>query len=63
MNSPDPILIVGADGMIGSALARRLVGQGDAVLRTTLSPGPDAIALDLSADVAAWTPSSKLAAA
>ena len=59
MRSESPsnvILIVGAEGMIGRALAQRLLGCGWPVVRTMLAPEPGAVGLDLSLDVAAWRP-------
>jgi dTDP-4-dehydrorhamnose reductase/2-polyprenyl-3-methyl-5-hydroxy-6-metoxy-1,4-benzoquinol methylase len=52
----DAILIVGGDGLIGRALAERLVRAGKTVLRTTLLPEPGAEAFDLSCDADNWTP-------
>ena len=51
-------LVVGAGGMIGRALAEHLERQGRRVVRTTRSPDPNALTLDLSKDVSAWTPPS-----
>ena len=52
MNQAETVLVVGADGMIGRALADRLAAGGRNVVRTTLVPTPGAVALDLARDAA-----------
>ena len=56
MKPEGAILVVGADGRIGRALADRLAGKGHAVIRTVLSPESGAEVLDLSRNAAGWTP-------
>jgi dTDP-4-dehydrorhamnose reductase len=56
MNDDNAILVVGADGMIGRALANRLAGEGRTVLRTTLLPEPGAEVLDLARQAESWSP-------
>lgn len=56
-------LIVGADGMLGSALAERLRSDGQRVLCTAFLPTPGAETLDLATDAGRWTPSEPVVAA
>jgi dTDP-4-dehydrorhamnose reductase len=56
MSVPITSLVVGADGMIGRALSRRLQERGDPVMGTSRRPASGQIALDLSDDVACWQP-------
>lgn len=63
MEREDAILVVGADGLIGRRLARRLCAEGRNVVRTVLSPEPDAETLDLSQDVSGWVPPRPIAVA
>lgn len=56
-------LVVGADGMIGRALTQRLRGEGWPVVRTVRAAEAGAVALDLSGDVAAWSPPCEVGAA
>lgn len=63
MNQSNISLVIGAEGMIGGAMGRRLLHLGEPVVRTTRVPEVHAIALDLSSDVAAWTPPCGVAAA
>ena len=48
------ILVVGADGMIGKALAERFVRTGANVVRTTRHGGRDSLPLDLAVHQAGW---------
>ena len=63
MNDDNAILVVGADGMIGRALANRLAGEGRTVLRTTLLPEPGAEVLDLTRPTVSWSPPRRVATA
>ena len=54
MNQAETVLVVGADGMIGRALAERLAVRGRHVVCTTLVPTPGAVVLDLARDAAEW---------
>jgi dTDP-4-dehydrorhamnose reductase len=56
-------LIIGADGMLGAAVAARLEASGKAVIRTSRRGAPDAIPLDLATLPASWTPPSGIGAA
>jgi dTDP-4-dehydrorhamnose reductase len=56
MNEKETILVVGADGMIGRALAQRFAAEGHKVVRTTLLRTPGAIALDLARGAADFVP-------
>jgi dTDP-4-dehydrorhamnose reductase len=56
MNEAEPVLIVGADGMIGRTLAGRFTAAGRNVVRTALSPAAETVALDLAREATAWTP-------
>ncbi len=56
MNQAETVLVVGADGMIGRALAERLAVRGRHVVCTTLVPTPGAVVLDLARDAAEWAP-------
>jgi dTDP-4-dehydrorhamnose reductase len=60
------ILIVGAEGWVGRALARRFQDSGARILRTSRRPaaeGPDCTVLDLAGDVRAWRPPGTVDAA
>jgi len=57
------VLVVGADGAIGSTVAARLEAAGMAVLRTTRRSISAAIHLDLAALPATWSPPPGLSAA
>ena len=48
------ILVVGADGMIGAALAERFVNEGRRVVGTTHKGGPNSATFDLERDAATW---------
>jgi dTDP-4-dehydrorhamnose reductase len=56
MNPADSILVVGADGMMGRALAARFAAAGYPVVSTAFLPTPGAIALDLARDAGDWQP-------
>jgi dTDP-4-dehydrorhamnose reductase len=57
------VLVVGADGTIGAAVAARLEATGRAVIRTTRRDTPGALPLDLAADPASWRLPGGVAAA
>ena len=44
------VLVVGADGMIGAAVAARLEATGHDVIRTSRRSSPDTLPLDLAAE-------------
>ena len=52
----DTMLVIGADGMIGRALAARLARDGYTVIGTSRNAAPGMIALNLARDAAQWTP-------
>lgn len=59
MTDAGAILVVGADGTIGAALARQLRAQGEAVVETTRRPqsiAPGRVPLDLARDPSGWEP-------
>lgn len=60
---PGGVLVVGAHGMVGSALADHLARAGRAVVRTTRSGGGGSLALDLAARPAGWQVPEGLAVA
>lgn len=63
---PESWLVVGGDGLIGRALARRLEGEGRAVLATTRRrgcAGPRRPHLELAQDPADWTPPAPVSVA
>lgn len=57
------VLVVGANGLIGSAVASRLEAEGCPVMRTSRRGAPGTIPLDLAALPAAWSPPPGIAAA
>lgn len=57
------VFVVGADGMIGAAVASRLEVAGSPVVRTSRRGTPDSIPLDLAALPARWIPPSGISAA
>jgi dTDP-4-dehydrorhamnose reductase len=57
------VLVIGADGAIGSAVAARLEAQGTAVARTSRRGTSADISLDLAALPATWTPPPGISAA
>jgi dTDP-4-dehydrorhamnose reductase len=57
------VLVVGADGMIGSAVAARLEAAGVAVMRTSRRGTVGSIPLDLARFSASWTPPPGITAA
>lgn len=63
MERAETVLVVGADGLIGGALAARLASEGKRVVQTTCSGQPGSIALDLSRDISAWAPPCPVAVA
>lgn len=63
MHADGGVLVVGADGMLGSAVASRLEAQGCPVIRTSRRGGPGPIPLDLASLPAAWSPPAGIAAA
>ena len=56
MKATETILVIGADGMIGRALAARLARDGCNVIGTSREAVPSMIALDLVRDTSQWTP-------
>jgi dTDP-4-dehydrorhamnose reductase len=56
MNAAETMLVIGADGMIGRALAARLTRDGYIVIGTSRSATPGTIPLDLAGDSAQWSP-------
>lgn len=54
MGTSGRVLIVGGDGMIGSALARRLRGKGRDVVTTSRRSGRECPPLDLARDANTW---------
>lgn len=63
MRGDDGVLVVGADGLLGSAVASRLEAQGCPVIRTSRRGAPGTIPLDLAALPATWSPPAGIAAA
>lgn len=57
------VLVVGADGLIGAAVAAQLEAAGTPVIRTSRRGSPGSIPLDLAALPAQWSPPSEIAAA
>lgn len=57
------VLVVGADGLIGAAVAAQLEAAGTPVIRTSRRGSPGSIPLDLAALPAQWSPPSGVAAA
>lgn len=57
------VLVVGADGLIGAAVAARLEAAGTPVIRTSRRGSPGSIPLDLAALAAQWSPPPGIAAA
>lgn len=57
------VLVVGADGLIGAAVAAELEAAGTPVIRTSRRGSPSSIPLDLAALPATWSPPSGVAAA
>lgn len=57
------VLVVGADGLLGTAVAARLETAGTAVIRTSRRGSPGSIPLDLAALPVQWSPPSGMAAA
>lgn len=63
MRGDGGVLVVGADGLIGSSVASRLESEGFAVTRTSRRGAPGTVPLDLAALPAAWTPPAEITAA
>jgi dTDP-4-dehydrorhamnose reductase len=63
MRKGDSILVVGADGLIGRALACRFAGEGRSMVQTALIPRPGAEMLDLARNAATWRPSQPISVA
>ena len=63
MTADTAVLVVGADGTIGAAVAARLEAAGQSVLRTSRRGTPGTIPLDLAADPASWRLPDGVAAA
>ena len=63
MHADGGVLVVGADGLLGSAVASRLEAEGCRVIRTSRRGSPGTIPLDLASLPAAWSPPPGLAAA
>lgn len=63
MRGDDGVLVVGADGLLGSAVASRLEAQGCPLIRTSRRGAPGTIPLDLAALPATWSPPPGIAAA
>ena len=57
------VFVVGADGLIGAAVAARLDAAGSPVIRTSRCGSPGSIPLDLAALPAQWSPPPGIAAA
>lgn len=55
------VLVVGADGLLGSAVAARLAASGRQVIRTSRRGAPGSIPLDLATDAATWPISAGVA--
>ena len=56
MKATETMLVIGADGMIGRALAARLARDGYNVIGTSRRATPGLIALDLARDAEQWSP-------
>jgi dTDP-4-dehydrorhamnose reductase len=52
----ESMLVIGADGMLGRAVAARLVRDGYNVIGTSRNDSPGMIVLDLAREAAQWTP-------
>ena len=63
MHANGGVLVVGADGLLGSAVASRLEAEGCPVIRTSRRGAPGTIPLDLAALAEAWSPPAGIAAA
>jgi len=57
------VLVVGADGLIGAAVAAKIEAAGTPVIRTSRRGSPGSIPLDLAALPAEWSPPPGVAAA
>ncbi len=55
MAADGAVLVVGGDGLVGTAVARRLEGDGVAVVRTSRRGTPGTVPLDLAASPESWT--------
>src|SRR6266404_4182540 len=58
MNGTETMLVIGADGMIGRALAARLTSDGYNVIGTSRRAEDGLIAFDLARDAEQWSPPS-----
>lgn len=63
MHADGGVLVVGADGLLGAAVASRIEAAGRPVIRTSRRGTPDTLPLDLAALPAAWSPPAGIAAA
>jgi dTDP-4-dehydrorhamnose reductase len=63
MTADAAVLVVGADGTIGAAVAARLEAAGQTVIRTSRRGTPGTIPLDLASDPASWRLPDGVAAA
>lgn len=63
MHANGGVVVVGADGLLGAAVASRLEAEGCPVMRTSRRGGPGAIPLDLAAPPGTWSPPAGIAAA
>lgn len=63
MDSRDAVLVVGANGLIGRSLVVRLRAEGRPVIATSRRDEPGMQRLDLSTDLAGWTPPQPVAVA
>lgn len=63
MGEAGGVLVVGADGTIGAAVAARLEAIGHDVIRTSRRRSPETLPLDLAADPASWRLPGGVAAA
>jgi dTDP-4-dehydrorhamnose reductase len=57
------VLVVGADGLLGAAVAARLAAAGTPVIRTSRRGSPGSISLDLAALPSQWSPPPGITAA
>lgn len=63
MHEDGAVLVVGADGLLGYAVAARLEAEGSRVIRTSRRGTPGMMPLDLAGMPATWAPPTGIAAA